>query len=336
MRSARIKISGSPAYYHVGNHVCGSLDSLPFTSEDKEQGFRLLDKIGQLFFIEVISACWMGNHFHVVLYVPPKPPPIDQVVDKYNGYYKKHSRYHSFIDPAENLKKCKQIAEKLIDISEFMKMFQQQFTMIFNKKHIRRGPLWRDRFWSAVLEGPKALWDCVKYVELNPVRACIVNDPGDYLQSSWGKYKQFGKHPFKKNFVLHMRKNRLYAVFNRPWTYDDDALISDFSDELDEILRREMSLDFDASNEKDRSIYRNGLLAIDRYLKRVKQWRNGKIIGSFNFVQSVAAKLDSSHKFSNKRCGRGKTKCGVMLFCLHQGRVHGPVDDARESELKKI
>jgi len=320
MRQARIKIRETPAYYHVGNHVCGPIDSLPFTDDDKELGFYLLKKLSRLFLVEVISACWMGNHFHIVVYVPGVSPSLEEAVRRYNSYHKDNSAYHEMLDLSENRDRCKEIARKLIDVSEFMKAFQQQYTFIFNKRHRRKGPLWRNRFWSVLLEGPKALWDCVKYVELNPVRAGVVCDPGQYLYNSWGIYVQTKRHPFTQTFICHMRKNRLYADFLKPWTFDDQALMSDFSDEMDAVIRRERM------NEKSESMHQppsniQEPLNFTIFLKELKQWRCGQIIGSRDFVISTASRFRLCERFPNKRMGSGLTSAGNFLCCFHLGRV---------------
>ncbi len=45
------------------------------------------------------------------------------------------------------------------------------------------GHLWQDRYYSCPLEGSH-LWDALRYVELNPVRAGIVERPEDWKWSS--------------------------------------------------------------------------------------------------------------------------------------------------------
>jgi hypothetical protein len=91
---------------------------------------------------------------------------------------------------------CEQAAADMIDISHFMRQYQQAYARYVNKAHNRRGTLWADRFKSTILEGERALWNCVKYVELNPVRARLCGDPADYRWCSWGRYCGSGRHPF--------------------------------------------------------------------------------------------------------------------------------------------
>jgi putative transposase len=53
----------------------------------------------------------------------------------------------------------------------------------FNAKYDQVGHLWGERFKSAVLDEPY-LWNAVRYVERNPVRASMVDRAEDYRWSS--------------------------------------------------------------------------------------------------------------------------------------------------------
>ncbi len=67
------------------------------------------------------------------------------------------------------------------DVSEFMKTIKQRFSVWFNRTHKRYGTLWADRFKSVLVEGSgNPLQTMAAYIDLNPVRACIVEDPKDY------------------------------------------------------------------------------------------------------------------------------------------------------------
>ncbi len=69
-----------------------------------------------------------------------------------------------------------------------MRDLQRQFTWWYNHNQIeqRKGSLWNKGFINVTLKSRKAFVECMKYVELNPVRAKMVSTPGDYRYSSWG------------------------------------------------------------------------------------------------------------------------------------------------------
>jgi REP-associated tyrosine transposase len=67
----------------------------------------------------------------------------------------------------------------------FMKMLAQRYAQHFNRKSRRCGPLWEGRFRSSPVDSERYLLTCYRYIELNPVRACMVSSPGDYPWSSF-------------------------------------------------------------------------------------------------------------------------------------------------------
>ena len=67
------------------------------------------------------------------------------------------------------------------DVSEYMKTLKQRFSVWYNRTHGRVGTLWSERFKSVLVEGcGNALQTMAAYIDLNPVRARLVNDPKDY------------------------------------------------------------------------------------------------------------------------------------------------------------
>jgi hypothetical protein len=67
------------------------------------------------------------------------------------------------------------------DVSQFMKLLKQRFSIWFNKAHERCGPLWSERFKSTLVEGQgRVLETMAVYIDLNCVRAGLASDPKDY------------------------------------------------------------------------------------------------------------------------------------------------------------
>jgi hypothetical protein len=77
------------------------------------------------------------------------------------------------------------------NLSEYMKALKQRFSIWYNQTHGRAGTLWEARFKSVLIEapvvvpgevssGPCVLMTIANYIDLNPVRAKIVEDPKDY------------------------------------------------------------------------------------------------------------------------------------------------------------
>ncbi|MBM3879201.1 MAG: hypothetical protein FJ387_05710, partial [Verrucomicrobia bacterium] len=67
------------------------------------------------------------------------------------------------------------------DVSEFMKEFKQRFSKWYNIRHQRFGTLWAERFRSVLVEDQTGVLETVSaYIDLNAVRAGLVEDPKDY------------------------------------------------------------------------------------------------------------------------------------------------------------
>jgi putative transposase len=69
----------------------------------------------------------------------------------------------------------------MFDVSFFMKELKQRFSRWYNHGRKRQGPVWEDRFKSTLVQGQGTyLATAAAYIDLNPVRASIVEDPKDF------------------------------------------------------------------------------------------------------------------------------------------------------------
>ena len=66
-----------------------------------------------------------------------------------------------------------------------MKHLGQRYVQHFNRKHGRTGSLWEGRFRSSIVDSEGYLLRCQCYIEMNPVRAGMVERPDDYPWSSY-------------------------------------------------------------------------------------------------------------------------------------------------------
>ncbi len=69
-------------------------------------------------------------------------------------------------------------------ISDLMRRLAGRQSRYVNRLERRLGTLWCGRFHSSVIDTDAYLLACLRYVELNPVRAGIVDHPTDYVWSS--------------------------------------------------------------------------------------------------------------------------------------------------------
>jgi len=70
--------------------------------------------------------------------------------------------------------------------SVLMKHLGQRYVQYVNRVYDRTGTLWEGRFRSSIVQAETYLLRCQRYIELNPVRAGMVDAPGTYPWSSFG------------------------------------------------------------------------------------------------------------------------------------------------------
>lgn len=70
-------------------------------------------------------------------------------------------------------------------ISRMMQALGRRYVRYFNREYSRTGTLWEGRFKSCLIDSEHYMLRCQRYIELNPVRAKMVEAPQDYFWSSY-------------------------------------------------------------------------------------------------------------------------------------------------------
>ena len=70
-------------------------------------------------------------------------------------------------------------------ISQMMQAVGRRYVQYFNYQYRRSGTLWEGRYKSCLVQAEKYLIEVYRYIELNPVRAKMVEEPGEYAWSSY-------------------------------------------------------------------------------------------------------------------------------------------------------
>jgi hypothetical protein len=195
MRRARLKAPKShPVSY---THCVSRIVNRDFVLKEAEKTrfYNLMRMYEEFCGLRIVSYCLMSNHFHLLVEVPRRPEaemlPDDEGliahVESSLGEKAATSlrwelelfRGQGADDAAEALRE--RWFGRMWDISQFMKTLKQRFTQWFNGRYNRKGTLWEDRFRSVLVEGKgPALKAMAAYIDLNPVRANICDDPKDY------------------------------------------------------------------------------------------------------------------------------------------------------------
>ena len=69
-------------------------------------------------------------------------------------------------------------------LPKVMQALGRRYVRRFNDRHRRTGTLWEGRYRSTLIETDRYLLACMRYIEMNPVRAGLVNEAGHYRWSS--------------------------------------------------------------------------------------------------------------------------------------------------------
>lgn len=73
--------------------------------------------------------------------------------------------------------------------ARLMQSLGRRYVQYINRFYRRTGSLWEGRYKSSLVQAETYLLSCYRYIELNPVRAEMVADPGHYR---WPSYRVNG------------------------------------------------------------------------------------------------------------------------------------------------
>ena len=199
MRAARIKVptSDCDSVYHVMTRTVNGAFLLDDLAKEtlRKQLWQVADYCG----VQVLTYALMSNHFHVLLRVPKAVDVSDEeLLRRHSVLYPKPTRFqqaqldviHAWLKsgaPEGEAWRKRQLA-MMGDVSQFMKLLKQRFSVWFNRTHNRYGTLWAERFKSVLVEPQsKILETMAAYIDLNAVRAGLVSDPKDYRFCGYGE-----------------------------------------------------------------------------------------------------------------------------------------------------
>jgi putative transposase len=192
MRKARLTLE-TGGIYHLTSRIIEK--KLLLDDTEKERMRETMWQVAGFCGVEILTHCIMGNHFHILLEVPPAPKDLDaEAIARHLECLPKAPSAR--LSPAETFRSrlvhygkrglspneyVDSTRERMFDLSRFVQEFKQRFTQDYNRRHSRKGTLWEDRFHSVLLEpNARVLWKVAAYIDLNPLRAGLCTDPKDY------------------------------------------------------------------------------------------------------------------------------------------------------------
>ena len=192
-RTKRNWISEKVGSVHIISRSAGC--DIWFNNDEKEYFMHLLERFASGFFVNIHAFCIMSTHFHILatgLDLEAKRADEKELLRRYQLVFGKnavppHGSYQSIgsIIPDED-GGVERLRQRLGSISRFVQELKQTFTVWYNKRHNRKGYLWGARYRGVMVDKGEAQLACSTYIDLNPVRANIVERPEDYRWSSLG------------------------------------------------------------------------------------------------------------------------------------------------------
>ena len=293
-----------PAVYHVISRVVER--RFAFGPEEKEK-FRTLMRMTENFTgCRVLSYCLMSNHFHILLEVPPKPAEglsDAALLKRLEVFYPnwKVDEVRAALEEAREKSMAGEIGRihgsfeyRMHDLSEFMKVLLQRFSSWFNRRHDRTGRLWEQRFKSVLVENGTAARTMAAYIDLNPVRAGICEDPADYRWSSYAEAVAGGRKA-RAGLVRALRGHEGNPGTARGWAQGGLAreyraiLLGKGVEVVVEGKTKRRGMKKERRDEELEALERRKTdLRISKVIRhRVRYFTDGAVIGGRGFVDEV-------------------------------------------------
>ncbi|MEO7623026.1 MAG: transposase [Gallionella sp.] len=126
-------------------------------------------------------------------------------------------------------------ADRPDGIAKLMQSIGRRYVQYINRSYRRTGSLWEGRYKSSLVQAETYLLSCMRYIELNPVRANMVNDPAQYR---WSSYQHNGLGQADGRIAPHL----LYLELGKEQDERLAAYRALFRSELDEAALTDIRL----------------------------------------------------------------------------------------------
>ena len=287
-RIPRIFVKGPNVAYHVISRT--ALDGFVLGPQEKDYLLSLFRWLSSVFFVEVFGFCIMGNHFHLLCrMLPHENFSDDEVLSRVKRYY---GEEHEIKDLSPE--KILYWRKRLEDLSRYVQEIKQRFSRWFNKRKGRKGYFWGDRFKSVIIETGEALLNCLAYIDLNPVRAGLVERPEEY------RWCSLAYHIGTGNKGRFLSTDLGVAAFTNKGYRERIGLYREYVYEKGGISDGSVgAIPEEVLEEEREKGYRLTRKEVFRY--RVRYFTEGLIIGSREFVRETTEKVRELLKLKRER-----------------------------------
>lgn len=297
-------MGGGEKYYHVMSRI---VDRRMLLGEREKRVFvGMMEAFGRFSGCEVLTYCVMDNHFHILLKVSwrsedeKKAISEEEIWERMGHIYSEArmakfrvtvERYTEQGRGIERVEFFDGMRKRMYDLSMFVKDLKQKFTHWYNLENERKGTMWEERFKSVVISPrDRSLSAMAAYIDMNPVRAGIVDSPEAYTWSGYSAAAS-GYEVARKGLAEVMVYSRSKSGGTPDWV------------KLDGMYREMMGVNIggEAGNPENRERHRKtleegGLLKLGELIQcRVVSFTTGLVFGGREFVEQMAGELFASH-----------------------------------------
>ena len=191
----------SVGVYHVMSRA--AFGNRVFGAQGKEVFSRMMRRQACFSGVEILTYCIMDNHFHLLVRVGGTDVDRltdDDLIQRYRALYGHCKEIHPgqlHPNEVEDILKADgeravrlrvQLKGRMGNLATFVQELKLRYARWYNRTEGNRGSIWSGRYKSLMVEvdGP-ALEALAVYIDLNPVRAGLVDDPARYRWSGYGE-----------------------------------------------------------------------------------------------------------------------------------------------------
>lgn len=144
-------------------------------------------------------------------------------------------------------------------IIHMMQDLGRKYVPYINHTYHRTGTLWEGRYKASLVDSEPYLLTCMRYIEMNPIRAGMVDSPGEYRWSSYAKnalgktdklitphplYSSLGatdserEYAYRELFRHHFKDSQIREIRE---TLSQELVLggNDFKDQIEHMLKRQ-------------------------------------------------------------------------------------------------
>jgi REP element-mobilizing transposase RayT len=167
----------------------------------KDYGFRRewircrMERLASVFGVDILTYAILSNHMHLVVRTRPDVVQAwtnDEVALRWLRVFPGKRFDEQLAEPttvdvkalAGNMERIAVVRSRLSDPSWFMRALSEPIARLANKQDECTGSFWEGRFKAQTITDEAGLLACSMYVDLNPIRAALVESPEQAVHTS--------------------------------------------------------------------------------------------------------------------------------------------------------